>query len=312
MQAGNDIVVPQPTCSYVLKKDYADYVGGPDAELVAANTYDAAEYLMKVHKADGTQLDTDFTRRRSGRDHVPRACHLRAQNIGFKSRDLMKLTGAKVRLVQQCSGIDGMWGLRAENADVAIPIGQKLGDEIERGRRRHRHGRLPPRQHGDRRADRPGAVASAPGAGACLRHPDRGPGARRSTAGRRSHRLAILSHDFPKKALVKPPIGSYDARCLGCHSGQPPWGRSVGKGDRLAGAGGVQGARTPGSSTPRPMTRPTSAKHICAGCGVRSACLEHALHGGEGRACGAAPPAGASSDHPPAPANRLILPTFWR
>ena len=25
---GNDIVVPQPTCGYVLKKDYLDYVGG--------------------------------------------------------------------------------------------------------------------------------------------------------------------------------------------------------------------------------------------------------------------------------------------
>ena len=81
-----------------------------------SNTYDAAEYLMKVHKADGTTLDTDFT------GHVPATvtyhtpCHLRAQNIGLKSRDLIKLTGAKVTLVQQCSGIDGMWGLRAENA----------------------------------------------------------------------------------------------------------------------------------------------------------------------------------------------------
>ena len=43
--------MPQPTCGYVLKKDYVDYVGGADAELVADHTYDAAEYLMKVHKA---------------------------------------------------------------------------------------------------------------------------------------------------------------------------------------------------------------------------------------------------------------------
>ncbi|MCB1003019.1 MAG: 4Fe-4S dicluster domain-containing protein, partial [Acidimicrobiales bacterium] len=39
-RAGPDatVVVPQPTCSYVLKKDYVDYVGGPDAELVAERT----------------------------------------------------------------------------------------------------------------------------------------------------------------------------------------------------------------------------------------------------------------------------------
>ncbi|MGA1543081.1 MAG: hypothetical protein ACO38D_11455, partial [Ilumatobacteraceae bacterium] len=56
----------------------------------------------------------------------------RAQNIGLKSRDLMKLTGAKIKLVQQCSGIDGMWGLRAENADLSLPIAAKLADEINK------------------------------------------------------------------------------------------------------------------------------------------------------------------------------------
>ena len=50
-----DIVVPQPTCGYVLKKDYVDYVGGPDAELVAAHTYDASEYLMKAAQGRGHQ-----------------------------------------------------------------------------------------------------------------------------------------------------------------------------------------------------------------------------------------------------------------
>lgn len=130
VRAGDDIVVPQPTCSFVLKNDYKDYVGGPDADLVAEHTYDVAEYLMKVHKAEGTSLDTTFTGTvpETVTYHTP--CHLRAQNIGFKSRDLMKLTGAKVKLVQQCSGIDGMWGLRAENEELSVPMARKLGDEI--------------------------------------------------------------------------------------------------------------------------------------------------------------------------------------
>jgi Fe-S oxidoreductase len=130
IRRGNDIVVPQPTCGYVLKKDYPDYVGGVDAQLVAEHTFDAAEYLMKVHKADDTTLNTDF------QGHVPATvtyhtpCHLRAQNIGLKSRDLIKLTGAKVTLVQQCSGIDGTWGLRAENAEISVQIARKLADQI--------------------------------------------------------------------------------------------------------------------------------------------------------------------------------------
>ena len=130
VRAGNEIVVPQPTCGYVLKKDYVDYVGGADATLVAENTYDAAEYLIRLHKTDGKWLDLNFTGEipETITYHTP--CHLRAQNIGLKSRDLMKLTGAKIKLVQQCSGIDGMWGLRAENVHLSIPIAEKLGQMI--------------------------------------------------------------------------------------------------------------------------------------------------------------------------------------
>ena len=62
--------------------------------------------------------------------HTP--CHLKAQNVGLKSRDLIKLTGARVTLVQQCSGIDGMWGLKAANAGISIPIAQKLGEALRR------------------------------------------------------------------------------------------------------------------------------------------------------------------------------------
>jgi Fe-S oxidoreductase len=130
VRSGKDIVVPQPTCGYVLKKDYVDYVGGPDATLVAENTYDAAEYLMKLHKGADTSLDLEFAGDvpESVTYHTP--CHLRAQNIGLKSRDLMKLTGTKITLVQQCSGIDGMWGLREENFELSKQVGAKLGEMI--------------------------------------------------------------------------------------------------------------------------------------------------------------------------------------
>ena len=135
VRSGTDIVVPQPTCSYILKKDYPDYVGADakaDAELVAEHTYDAAEYLMNIHKGDDTSLDTDFGGDTLGQITYHTPCHLRAQNIGFKSRDLMKLTGAKVKLVQQCSGIDGMWGFRAGNEDISVPIAEKLGAQIDK------------------------------------------------------------------------------------------------------------------------------------------------------------------------------------
>src|SRR4051794_27217631 len=132
VRQGRDIVVPQPTCGFVLKNDYFDHLGdGDDTQLVKAHTYDAAEYLMRLHKAEGTQLDTDFPGEvpETITYHVP--CHLQAQNIGLKSRDLMKLTGTKIQLANQCSGIDGMWGYRAENQELQQKVIQGLKKTIE-------------------------------------------------------------------------------------------------------------------------------------------------------------------------------------
>ncbi len=124
------VVVPQPTCGYVLKYDYADYVAGPDAEFVASRTRDAAEYLVEARKAEGFEFDDEFPGEVpvSITYHAP--CHLRAQNVGLKSRDLMKLTGAKVKVVAECSGIDGTWGLKERNFDMARGVAAKMAKAI--------------------------------------------------------------------------------------------------------------------------------------------------------------------------------------
>lgn len=127
-----DVVVPQPTCGYVLKFDYPDYVGGPDADLVASRTQDAAEYLAAGHKAERLELDTDFPGSVPDTTTYHAPCHLRAQNVGLKSRDLMKLTGTSVKVVAECSGIDGTWGLRAENLEASRKVARKMAAAIEK------------------------------------------------------------------------------------------------------------------------------------------------------------------------------------
>ena len=132
VRAGRDIVVPQPTCGYVLRRDYPEYVGGEDAELLRTHVLDSSEYLVRLHKAEGTSLDTEFTGEvpETITYHVP--CHLQAQNIGLKSRDLMKLTGAKITIVNRCTGIDGTWGYRAENYAEQQQVIKPLVADLER------------------------------------------------------------------------------------------------------------------------------------------------------------------------------------
>jgi glycerol-3-phosphate dehydrogenase subunit C len=130
VRRGTDIVVPQPTCSYVLKKDYVVYVGGPDAELVAAHTFDSSEYLLNVHQADGTELDVNFTGDVAETISYCVPSHMTALNIGHCSRDLMQLTGAHITVIDQSSGVDGMWGYRAGNDELSLSVARELADAI--------------------------------------------------------------------------------------------------------------------------------------------------------------------------------------
>jgi glycerol-3-phosphate dehydrogenase subunit C len=131
ISGGHDVVVAEPTCSYVLKHDYVHYVGGPDAELVAANTYDSAEYLVRLRSGAGTTFDAHFAGDVPDRITYHAACHLRAQQVAGTGSDLLALTGAEVTVIEQCAGIDGVWGLRAGNDERAIPMARALGERIE-------------------------------------------------------------------------------------------------------------------------------------------------------------------------------------
>lgn len=134
VRQGRDIVVLQPTCGYALKQEYPRYVQDEAARLVGEHTFDVFEYLLKIHREPGKGLDLEF------RGHVPQSitwhapCHLRAQNIGYKTRDLLKLTGAQVTVVDRCAGIDGTWGLRAVNYPLARKVARPLRDAINTAR----------------------------------------------------------------------------------------------------------------------------------------------------------------------------------
>lgn len=128
---GYPIVVAQPTCAYVIKKDYPLYLGTKEASDVAEATFDAAQYLMQVHKTQGG-LKTEFKGQVPSTVTYHAPCHLQAQNMGFKSRDLLKLAGIKVNVVTKCSGIDGTWGYRAENYDLSKKVAAGLVSAIRK------------------------------------------------------------------------------------------------------------------------------------------------------------------------------------
>ena len=128
VEAGMSIVVPQPTCAYTLKDEVPAFLGTDAARKVAAHTFEASEFLVNEHRKE--KLDTDFRGQTYESIVWHAACHYRAQQIGPKSSLLMQLTGAKVQMVERCAAIDGTWGLRAENVELAKRVAKPLMERV--------------------------------------------------------------------------------------------------------------------------------------------------------------------------------------
>ncbi len=129
--SGVPIIVAQPTCGYVLRQDYPRYLKSTQAKVVAGQVFDACEYLSRMESLGRGTLRTDFTGEVPAKVTYHVACHLRAQSIGVRAQDLLRTAGMDVSLVERCSGIDGTWGYRSANYDLARKVAQPLARGIE-------------------------------------------------------------------------------------------------------------------------------------------------------------------------------------
>jgi Fe-S oxidoreductase len=129
VRAGYTIVSPGPTCSLMIRREYPVLGAEEEAREVAAGTLDLCEFLMRRHAAG--KLSTDFPRSpRKVLYQVP--CHLKVQDIGFKSRDLLQLIpGSQVVTVEKCTGHDGTWSMKTEYFPTSMKFGAPVFAAVE-------------------------------------------------------------------------------------------------------------------------------------------------------------------------------------
>lgn len=122
---GYDIVALIPSCALMLKFEWPLIV--PDDPLVAKlakATFDASEYVVDIHKKHGlapglAELD--------GGVSVHFACHARAQNMGPKAAEMLRLIPKiDVAIIERCSGHGGSWGVMKKNFETALKVGKPV------------------------------------------------------------------------------------------------------------------------------------------------------------------------------------------
>jgi Fe-S oxidoreductase len=136
IDAGYDIVAPIPSCVLMFKQELR--LMFPDdlkVQQIAKRIFDPFEYLMLRHKAG--LLKTDFkTSLGKVSYHVP--CHLRVQNIGLKTRDVLKLVPeTTVDVIERCSGHNGTYGVKERFRKASLKIGKPVMTRVEGAKPAH-------------------------------------------------------------------------------------------------------------------------------------------------------------------------------
>ena len=136
IEKGYDVIALIPSCALMLKFEWPLLVpDNADVKLLSAATRDVAEYVVDIAKGEGLAPGLSPI---EGGIVVHLACHARAQNLGPKAAEMLRLVpDTEVQVIERCSGHGGSWGIKSENFDVAIKVGRPVARTAAESGKRH-------------------------------------------------------------------------------------------------------------------------------------------------------------------------------
>ena len=127
---GYKVITLTASCGLMLKFEWPLLLPNDEnVKKLSTNVMDIDEYVVDISKKDGLveglqEIDGGVT--------VHHACHARAQNMGIKARDMLKLIpNVKIDVVERCAGHGGTFGVMKETHDLAIKVGRPTARQIK-------------------------------------------------------------------------------------------------------------------------------------------------------------------------------------
>jgi glycerol-3-phosphate dehydrogenase subunit C len=122
---GYDIVALIPSCALMLKFEWPLILPEDAAvERLSRATSDVSQYIVDIAKKEGLA---------NGLGPLPGgvtlhiACHARAQNMGQKATEMLRLIpDSAVSVIERCSGHGGSWGVGKGNFETALKVGKPV------------------------------------------------------------------------------------------------------------------------------------------------------------------------------------------
>lgn len=137
VEKGYQVVALVPSCSLMLRSEWPLLVPeDKDVAALAAVTRDVSEYVIDIAGKEGLAaglkpLEGNAKGEAEEGAWLQLACHARAQNVGAKAAEMLRLIpNFKVGVIERCSGHGGSWGVKKENFEVALKVGKPVARQI--------------------------------------------------------------------------------------------------------------------------------------------------------------------------------------
>jgi len=135
VERGYQVVLPVPSCALMVKFEWplivpADHPLRAKVETLAKTSFDLSEYIVGIARKEG--LAPGLQPLADGVTlHI--ACHARAQNMGHKAAEMLRLIpSTPIKVIERCSGHGGSWGVMKDNFETALKVGKPVASQALR------------------------------------------------------------------------------------------------------------------------------------------------------------------------------------
>ena len=128
---GYKILSIVPSCTLMLKYEWPLLLpSSEEVKYLSQNTFDICEYLVKLINTEKL-FDKMKPLNKDETISLHISCHSRAQNIGQKATELLRLIPEiKLDVIERCSGHGGSWGIKKDNFKMAIKVGKPVSRKV--------------------------------------------------------------------------------------------------------------------------------------------------------------------------------------
>jgi len=128
---GHDVIALVPSCALMVKFEWPLILPEDDnVRALSQASFDISEYVVDIARKEGLAAGLGPL---EGGVSLHMACHARAQNMGQKAAEMLRLIPEiDLAVIERCSGHGGSWGVKKEFFETAIKVGKPVARQALR------------------------------------------------------------------------------------------------------------------------------------------------------------------------------------